>query len=402
MRMKRGFRLPVLLAALLGLQLGLVACDDEATGPGEDVDARPDGAVLIAERFFTPDGRVMFMGAFEEVPSQPIETSQLTELGTAGKAFGCAGNAFFFDQEAGSIRKFVVEDDLSLTEAESFQLTQEGIEGFTGAHVCVDATRAYTFAGDGSRVVEWNPEDMVIVDAFDLPAPDLASGLNPQFFEPFLSGDLVYFPVDAVNWETLEVADKAIVATFDLTDESLTFTYREGCAPGIAGYLADDGTFYREQSWAGFFARYGPGNTPDCVLRIPAGQKMFDPDYILEAGTTRNMFPVNGELALALLIDESQEVPSDENLWEWWDHPVVPTLVDRETGEASAYPGVPGRAPMNLRTLTLDGMELYQVNEFDEDGLISRTDVVELTPSGPSEPLFTLVGGDVLALERLW
>jgi hypothetical protein len=401
MRGNRPFRLPLLLGALLGLQLGLVGCDD-TTGPGEDVDARPDGAILIAERFFTPDARVMFMGAFEELPDAPIETSQLVELGTAGKAFACAGNAFFFDQELGSIRKFVVEDDLSLTEAESFQLTQEGIEGFTGAHVCVDETRAYTLASDGSRAVEWNPRDMVIVDAFDLPSPDIEPGLTPQFFEPFIAGDLAYFPVDASNWETLEIADKAIVATLDFRDESLTFTYRDGCAPGIAGYLADDGTFYREQSWQAFYAHYGPGETPDCLLRIPAGQKTFDPDYAVQAGATRNMFPVNGDYALALLIDDSEPLPSEENLWDWYSHPVVPTLVDRATGETSPYPGVPNRAPMNLRTLTLDGVELYQVNEFDENGLISRTDVVELSPSGPSEPLFTLVGGDVLTLQRLW
>lgn len=394
-----------LVALATALALGACSDDTDPTSPVDDdppTPVEPASAILIAERFNTPDGRVMFMGAFEELPTTPIETSQLIELGPAGKAFACAGHAFFFDQEAGSIRKFVVEDDLRLTEAGAIQITQEGVEGFTAAHVCVDPTRAYTFSGDGTRAVEWSPEEMVIADAFDLPSPSVEPGLNPSFFEPFVAGDLAYFPVEAVNWETLESSDEAIVATFDFTDESLTFTYREGCASGNAGYLAEDGTFYREQGWATFFATYGPGDAaPDCVLRIPPGGKSFDPDFVLEAGATRNMFPVNEQSTLALLVDDSEGVPTQDDLWSWWNLPVVPTLVDRESGEASPYPGVPDRAPMNIRTLTLDGKELYQINEFDANGLISRTDVVELTPGGPSEPLFTLVGGDVLTLERI-
>jgi hypothetical protein len=389
----------------LATALALGACSDDAdpTAPVDDdpPPAEPTSAILIAERFWTPDGRVMFMGAFGELPTTPIQTSQLVELGPAGKAFACAGHAFFFDQEAGSIRKFIVEDDLSLTEAGSIQITQEGVEGFTAAHVCADSTRAYTFARDGTRAVEWSPEEMVIVDAFDLPAPVLDAGLTPGFFEPYIAGDLVYFPVEAVDWTSIEANDQAIVATFDLTDESLTFTYRDECASGNAGFVADDGTFYREQSWATFFATYGPGDTPDCVLRILPGQKTFDPDYVLEAGPTQNMFPVDEDYALALLIDESQPIPAADDLWSWWSHPLVPTLVDRESGETSPYAGIPPRAPVNLRTLTLDGMQLYQINERDAEGRITRTDVVELTPTGPSDPVFTLEGGDVLALERI-
>lgn len=358
--------------------------------------------VLIAERFSTPDGRVMYMGVFPQLPSQPIMTNQLTELSKNGKAFSCGGNAFFQDGDASSIRKFVINADYSLTEGPSIQLAAQGIEGQAFGLICVSPTQAFVINGSASRAVEWNPSTMTIVSAFNLPAVDIPAGLDPGLFEPFTVGALSYFPLKPYESEGLAVAPRAVVGVFDSRDKSMTYTYAEGCASGTSGFVAADGTFYRDASSATFEQTYGtPPGPGDCVLRIPAGQKQFDPAFKQVMGPTRDMFPVQGDLALALLIDMTKPLPAKEDLYDWYKHPVVPTLFNRLTGETSPYPGVPNVAPMNNRKLRLDGKNLYQLNTFDEEGRVAKTDVVELTPTGPSAPLLTIVGGDVLTIERV-
>lgn len=83
-------------------------------GSGDGMPTRPPGALLIAERFNTPDGRAAYMGAFAELPSEPVQVSRLTELGPEGDTFACGGAAFFYNPNAGTITRYDVGDDLSL------------------------------------------------------------------------------------------------------------------------------------------------------------------------------------------------------------------------------------------------------------------------------------------------
>ncbi|MDX2089136.1 MAG: hypothetical protein SFX73_14860 [Kofleriaceae bacterium] len=384
--------------------LALSACgDDAATQAPDGGGERPGEAILVAERFTTPDGRAMYLGAFPGMPSTTVDIAQLTELGSDGDVFACGDDAFFFDAEALAITKYSVGDDLQLTKGTTIQVGQEGITGWTGAHVCASPTRAFIFEGAGGRVVEWNPETMVIVDAFDLPRPNVPAEQDVQFFEPYHAGDLAYFPVEAVNWDTLD-SSTAILATFDLRDKTMTYSYDARCGSGLSGHLASDGTFYRYQGYHAFFERYAPASTlpEDCVLKVPAGGKQLDATYMRPVGPTHNMFAIDDTTAVALLVDPAATWPGDgEDPWAWWDLPVVPTKVDLETGATSPYTGLTNRAPMNARKLVLDGVGYYQLNSFDAEGDVAQTQLMRLTPTG-AEPVFTLAGGDFLTLERLW
>ena len=227
--------MPLRLLALSGLLLtaGLAAgCDSsDPDGDGETADA----AVLVAMRFSTPDGRVNYMGAFPDVPSAPVDISQLTELDGFGVPVACGGDVLWYNGADNSVTKYLVGDDLRLTRGESVLVGQEGIEGFTGAVVCAEATRAYVFAENGTRGVEINPQTMTITEGFDLPALAVEDGVDVQLFEPTVAGPLVYFPVGAVNYDTFEQG-AATVGSFDTRDGSWVWTYAPGCAQGLSGY----------------------------------------------------------------------------------------------------------------------------------------------------------------------
>ena len=384
------------------------ACDTNSTGPDED-DSRPDGAVLIAERFNTPDGRIAYMGAFPELPDEPIETSQLTELAPTGKAFACGENAFFYDADASSITKYIVEDDLSLTEAETIQLQQEGVEGFTAAHVCVSGTQAYSFNSSFGRAVEWNPEEMTIEEAFDVPVPEVDPGLEvtPTIFEPYPSGDLVYFPVRMQNYSNYKIAPKSVVAVFDTRDQSMTFAEDNRCLSSTTGAIDENGNFYKLIGWQVAHAIYSDQENlpPACMLRINAGEKSFDSNFVGELPEENwipgPMFWIENESALTIAVDSTTAPASVGDFWSSENVKWVPKSIDFNGNTVSNYDGISEGMPENSRTLSLDGDSYYQKYTFDNEGRVEKVDVMRLKTNGP-ETAFTMQGGDVLTLQRLW
>lgn len=386
---------------LAALAAGCAGDEASPSGPAQ----RPAGAILIAERFNTPDGRAAYMGAFPELPTGTIDVSRMVELGPEGDAFACGGNAFFYNPDAGSITKWIVGDDLRLARGPSIDVRFAGIVGWTGAHVCASATQAFILNESGGRVVEWNPETMVILGAFDVPRPDVPAGLSVQFFEPKIAGNLAYFGVTAIDWDTLAVAPRAILAVLDVASKTLSFDYDDRCQGSLGGFVDGAGNYYQLPEDGGFFETYSPSAPlpPDCVLRVNAGEKAFDDGWVLqleEGQSLRSMWPVDDGHVLATIIPIAA-APAPENLWDWYSLPVAPTLVDLDDGSQAPYPSLPDVQPMNSRKLVLDGKSYYQVYTFDGEGRVSRIQLVELTPGG-ALPAFTLEGGDLLTLERLW
>lgn len=392
-----------MMVVMACLALGGAACSDDGRGGEGGGDAQPAaGAVLLAERFNTPDGRAAYLGVFPDVPTTQVDIAQMIELGPEGDVFGCGGDAFFYNPDAGSITKYEVADDLTITPGPSLDVLQEGITGWTGAHVCASAERAFIFNETGGRVVEWNPTTMVIVDAFDVPTADTTYPV--QFFEPKIAGDLVYFSLTGIDWDTMEVEPRAMLAVFDLRDRSLSFDYDDRCQASLGGAVDSAGNYYQLPEDGGFWSTYAatPDLPPDCVLRVPAGGKTFDDGYALalpEGQSLRAMWPVDDGSVLAALIPIA-DAPPAEDMWSWYELPITPTLLDLASGATSAYASLPPVQPMNSRKIVVDGQSYYQVYSFDADGLVTKIDLVKLTPAG-AEPQFTLVGGDILTLERL-
>ncbi|MCU0695555.1 MAG: hypothetical protein MUC96_03375 [Myxococcaceae bacterium] len=365
---------------------------------------RPNGAILIAERFNTPDGRAAYMGAFAQLPTEPIQVARLTELGPEGDTFACGGAAFFYNPNAGTITRYDVADDLSLQKGKAINVLTEGIVGWTGAHLCRSATEAFILNEAGGRVVEWNPTAMTVTRAFDVPRPMVGANLTVQFFEPKVVGDLAYFSLTALNWDTLEVDPRSHLAVFDMKERTLTLDTDDRCQGSLGNLVDSSGAYYQVPEDGAFFSAFSPTRPqpPDCVLRVAPGGRRFDDAYVqrLPAGQSlRSMWPVDDGHTLATLIPTSAMPPADK-MWDWYELPVTPSLFNLSTGEVTPYP-VSTVQPMNSRKLTLDGKGYYQVYSFTMDGKVSQVDVVRLERAGPV-PAFSVVGGDVLTLERLW
>jgi hypothetical protein len=389
-------------SAVIALAL-LTACGP-ATDSDTDLGEGPAQAILIAERFNTPDGRVMYMGAFPDLPSAPIDVASLTELGPEGDVFACAGHAFFYNPDAGTVTRYLVGADYRLTRDISLNVGQEGIQGWTGANICASDTEAFLLHETGGRAVLFNPTTMVLTEAFDLPLPPVDSSLYLQFFETVVVGDRAYFNLDAVNWDTLDKTPEAVIAVFDIPNRTISYDTDPRCQASLGLFAASNGDVYTIPEDGGFFATYSPTEDlpPDCFLKVPANGTTFDASFVtgLPAGKSlRSAWPIDDEHVLATVIDLNDAPPADD-LWSWYELPVQPTRIHLPTGQTADYPSVPDVQPMNSRKLRLDGKSYYQVYTYDDEGLVARVDVVELTLDG-AKPAFSLLGGDVLALDRL-
>ena len=248
---------------------------------------------------------------------------------------------------------------------------------------------------------------MTIVEGFDISQPNLTEDVSVQYFEPYVAGDLVYFPLGLVNWETNEIEPKAVVAIFDTRDESVTFAEDERCLPAMSGTVDEQGNFYKLIGWQIGFDLYSDQEDlpPSCMLRINAGRKTFDPNFIAQYPgdiVPGPVYPVADGMVLTLGVERAEAPATVGDFWDQYTSITArPLALDLSTNEMSPYPGIPEGLPENSRTIALDGDNYFQVYSFDADGLTQRVEVNRLTRSGP-EPAFTIVGGDLLTLERLW
>ncbi|MEM1025659.1 MAG: hypothetical protein AAGJ19_18400 [Myxococcota bacterium] len=383
---------------------------DAGPGPGDSGGGptRPERAYLIGQRFNTPDGRVGYMGIFPELPSEPIEVSGLFELPDAGgRLWVCGENVFQNNGGNNRIEKYLIGDDLSITPAESLLIGEEGIEGGAFSTVCVSSTQAYMFSRDASRGVEFNPETMVILDSFDIPAPPLEDGLPAAIFEGETIGNLSYFSVRGVNFGELRYSTRAIVATFDSSDESWTYTTYDGCASSINGSRGDDGSFFLDPgSEHGLFLELSEQaeTTEACSLRIPPGTREFDPaSFAAVPGNVRSSYPISDDFLFVQRIAQSAPPADPDALGAWFSYPVDNFRVDRETGTSTPYSGLNDQAVENGRRVEIDGRRLVQMRVLNSEGGTERTELFELLPDGPSAaPVITVIGGDVLRLTRVW
>lgn len=259
------------------------------------------------------------------------------------------------------------------------------------------------------RAVEWNPKDMTIVEGFDVPAPNVDPSLDvtPTIFESYPSGDLVYFPVRLQNYSNYKISPKTVVGVFDTQDQTMTFAEDDRCLSSTTGAVDDQGNFYKMVGWQVAHAIYSDQKDlpPACVLRINAGEKSIDQSF--KADVSGNnlvpgpMFWIEGESALTIAVDSTTTPESVSDFWSSDDAKWLPKSLNTGTGAVNEYDGITEGRPENSRTLSLDGKSYYQFYTYGSDDLVERVDVMRLTENGPA-PAFTVKGGDVLTLQRLW
>ncbi|MEQ8472586.1 MAG: hypothetical protein RIC35_15450 [Marinoscillum sp.] len=180
------------------ISISITSCNDD------EGDTNPDGeevetAWVIGYRVETPQGRVYYLEAHENLPSA-TNTSEAVELGLNSRIYSYGENPYTWNGDAATITKWEVnKSTLALSPVGIISFASTGVTGNIAEPAFVSETQAFTTSLAEGVVVEWNPTTMQItevheVDAF--PIPEAYDGLLFEFRKEVTEDGKIIIPIE--------------------------------------------------------------------------------------------------------------------------------------------------------------------------------------------------------------
>ncbi len=154
-----------------------------ATTGGGPVDAG-SGPIILAQRIFTPDGRLYYVSVLSQMPTAPIDLATATEFTSADVEI-FMGKVFIRDRVANTMTRYSVGAGNALVQDAQFSFQSAGLPSGRIYNVYLSPTLAYALDGTNLQMVGWDPTNMAllpgnVVDISFLtgisPLPDISSG----------------------------------------------------------------------------------------------------------------------------------------------------------------------------------------------------------------------------------
>lgn len=383
---------PISGAWLLALVCG---CGDEATVIGGDPNAgQPSDEPLyaIASTSFGVEGETSYVAL---VPSLSAGTSidydQVLEIAGGASLFGRSGERFFGlgQGEEPTITRFDVGADGVPVQAGELSLLSYGLSNTwfdPGLVPILSETKAYVIDSTQMQVIVWNPSTMTVTGSFPLDGVALPD--HETLFEPdptLRDGQLL---VVALHNREDATAPVSTLVTLDVETDQVQVARDERCGGLWDSVLDSSGDLYLATGvWDAAQNRTLGAATsgPPCLLRVRAGQTVFDPDYYvamseLAAGQTAGaLVGGTGDRAYIKVLDEAglgeidaasfDEVWSGAH-WQWW------SIELGASGLAEATASLPPSAAAS-GMLSVDGAA------FVRNGTADLSETTLLDMSGP-------------------
>jgi hypothetical protein len=191
-----------------------------------------------------------------------------------------------------------------LVEDGRISFLNEGLAGASFGNVMVSPTKAYQLSTEQYAAIAWNPETLEITGRVDL-ASLRKEGIDAEFWTVTAHEGKVYVPVRYANWTTGVIDKSVVLVVIDVATDQVVATLRdERCHSGGRPVFTPNGDAYvlaDGRSWSAqlFATVAGQPVPPTCLLRIPAGELAFDPDYLVEVPAIAGGHDAAGELETA-------------------------------------------------------------------------------------------------------
>jgi hypothetical protein len=283
----------------LGLVAGVaVACDDNSPAlPGAS-----EELWMLQTRVFTDTDTFGYAVAVPELTGE-IDNRASIEQGGGGMIYAPpthSGSWFLLSEaEQPLLTRHRVTEANAFRPGATLSFGDYGVTSGYGVVAWVDDHQAYWVDGGERQIIRFDPTDMVIESATPIEGTERPGFVTEFSGYPLVRSDGIWFTVRwRKDWEDEPVAPAgAMLVHVDPATDAVTVTEDPRCTSLLVSHTTPDGDTYWFSDNYNTYARVLGGadhGVPDCVLRVRAGERTFDPDWSLDLSTRTGGLPADG------------------------------------------------------------------------------------------------------------
>lgn len=372
----------------------LAACNSSGSTvivSGDDASTTDTPLYAINARVFSADfsNQVSYLMLVGQLDEGEATLDRAVEVNGSGSLWGgpVGGELYFVGGENLRISKYVVDDSGQLEkESNEIGLLSSGVSSIDTEALAFDGDRGFFFDLGSEQALEFDLNEMSLVDSHDLSDLRINSSSITYLGEGGFKrrGDEFVGVTFGSNALFDEVGEVSRLGFFDPSDGSLE-VIDAPCGGLQYSFEADNGDWYfATDPWvAGVHALDNSRSPEPCLARLPAGSRQFDEETIslneTTQGITGGIIPGPNGTAFVRVLDQGVFPLTDETgyidpfsapAWRTW-------RIDLADPESSVELG---REPIagGIKFAVVDGVG-YQ-NESAAD--FSTTTLVRTTSSG--------------------
>lgn len=420
-------RMIKVFSAIITFGVLMNACNSDDNGntnpdEGEPTEVAAKSAWLYGFRLETPEGRVYYMSAHEEIPKE-ANASEAVELGFNARIYSYGEHPYTWNGDAATITKWNVDKTtLNLSQNSIVSFANTSLSGANLAEpIFLSESQAFYSDLTEGVIVEWNPTTMEITKVLNvdpLPTP-LLDGMDYSEWTKYLSNGKIIIPIRLSSPDNCcEYPEKEVGAMVAVFDPSIgTVEYHQdnrliSCYYRLLPDVSNGAIYIQPNRDNSFITPYFDVDSselpsPFALLKLNADGS-FDPDFFIDLGEIVPMsyygvaaFVSNNKLVFNY-IDDSHEWPSsyddaNSSISGLVNPSVIVDLETKEVKPFTAFSEYGGVNPLS----TVDGVNYYWgysywSNGYDEDHIIAQNSAEDFTV------VSSITGGGFQAINKLW
>jgi hypothetical protein len=273
------------------------SADDSAGKPSEHTDAgtRPDtekpvvakaSRYVVASTVFGDDSETSYVYLLSSFENAKLDPKQALELPGRASIASYEKWLFVADGESPLIRRYVITEQGGFKEDGRVSFgayTSDPVSLDEWYSVFISSTKAYLATSASTDLIIWNPSELSIDGQVKL--PELArKGLDLDGSTFAKQGKYVLRAVSWKDWDAYKTSEEQYLLVFDSETNKLVDMVRETRCPALSNRVDADeqGNLYFS-NWIYNVTETLVAKAPhSCALRVKAGERSFDKDWILE------------------------------------------------------------------------------------------------------------------------
>lgn len=391
-------------ALVCGLLALGCSSDSEPVEKGSST-ARGDSAIAYALMIRNPEGFTDYLMASEEVPTGTLDTSRGLEL-PGGNYYTDDSAVYYWNFEKSSVQRYVVNRSLEIVL--DGELSMSAYTG--GTPVFFSATEAYFIDVSDGLLIKFNPEAMELTGEIEVPEL-VRDGLVGNVNRAVKVGDRILATIVYTDPDFTRAAEDSTVAIAlePASDQPLQILRDERAVSADGAFADDAGNFYAiADGGAGYFSLVQGQSVDPRLIRVKAGEKQVDPDYLLDLGELLGAHTLNGlwpyrdtKFVVQAWTGSADEVVTADDLdvkpgWEWF-------VVDAETEEFQKISEL-GHSTTSyslLRFVVDEQLYLQQYIVDAEDYNAAHVELYRLQANAKVEKVAESTRGDMRVMTRV-